>query len=165
VHLGVTQSTPLKRALLIVIALLGWLGIVRQLWVSARLSMHHGHSAWHGIVQARGFPGHPGTLAAAAVYIVVVGLIYALFLSALWAPTGLHQLADAILHSLIPVLYLLWWPLHAPKQGLPLSLHRPQEPRSRTGAAPYRAAARAGLGGLGIAAVTLARSCDARTGA
>jgi uncharacterized protein YacL len=138
----VTQSIPLNRAFLIVIALLGWLGIVLQLLVSARLSMHQGHSAWHGIVQAlcyftvltnilvtliatrlawwgaRGFLGRPATLAAAAIYIVVVGLIYALLLSALWAPTGLHKLADAILHSLIPVLYVLWWLLYAPKQGL-----------------------------------------------
>jgi hypothetical protein len=138
----VPQSAPLNRAFLIVIALLGWLGIVLQLWVSARLAMHHGDSPWHGIVQALcyftvltnilvtliatrlawsgpgGLLGRPGTLAAAAVYIVVVGLIYALLLSSLWAPTGLHKLADAILHSLIPVLFLLWWLLYAPKQGL-----------------------------------------------
>jgi hypothetical protein len=138
----VTHSTPLDRAFLILIALLGWLGIVLQLWVSARLSMHQGHPAWHGIVQAlcyftvltnilvtliatrlawcgaRGFLGRPGILAAAAVYIVIVGLIYALLLSALWAPTGLHKLADAILHALIPLLYFLWWLLYAPKQGL-----------------------------------------------
>lgn len=137
-----TQSAPLNRAFLIVIALLGWLGIVLQLWVSARLSMHNGHSVWHGIVQAlcyftvltnilvtlivtrlawvgpRGFLARPGTLAAAAVYIVVVGLIYALLLNALWAPSGLHKLADAILHSLIPVLFVLWWLLYAPKKGL-----------------------------------------------
>jgi hypothetical protein len=138
----VPQSAPLNRAFLIVIALLGWLGIVLQLWVSARLAMQHGYSPWHGIVQALcyftvltnilvtliatrltwsgpgGWLGRPGTLAAAAVYIVVVGLIYALLLRSLWAPTGLHKLADAILHSLIPVLFLLWWLLYAPKQGL-----------------------------------------------
>jgi hypothetical protein len=131
-----TQSAPLNRALLIVVALLGWLGILLQLWV------FNGHSAWAGIVQAlcyftvltnilvtliathlawsgaRGFFGRAGTLAAAAVYIAVVGLIYALVLSSLWAPTGLHKLADAILHSLIPVLYVLWWLLYAPKKGL-----------------------------------------------
>jgi hypothetical protein len=48
----VTQSAPLNRAFLTVVALLGWLGIVLQLWVSARPSMHNGHSVWHGIVQA-----------------------------------------------------------------------------------------------------------------
>jgi hypothetical protein len=66
----------------------------------------------------RGILGRAGTLAAAAVYIVVVGLIYALLLRSLWAPTGLHKLADAILHALIPVLFVLWWLLYAPKQGL-----------------------------------------------
>jgi len=139
----VPQFSPLNRAFLILIALLGWLGIVLQLWVSARLAMHHGNSPWHGIVQAlcyftvltnilvtliatrltwsapgRGLLGRPGTLAAAAVYIVVVGLIYALLLRSLWAPGGLQKLADAILHTLLPPLFVLWWLLYAPKQGL-----------------------------------------------
>jgi hypothetical protein len=139
----VLQFSPLNRALLILIALVGWLGIVLQLWVSARLAMHHGHSPWHGIVQAlcyftvltnilvtliatrltwsapgHGLLGRPGTLAAAAVYIVVVGLIYALLLRSLWAPSGLQRLADALLHTLLPVLFVLWWLLYAPTQGL-----------------------------------------------
>jgi hypothetical protein len=139
----VPQFSPLNRAFLILIALLGWLGIVLQLWVSARLAMHQGNSPWHGIVQAlcyftvltnilvtliatrltwsapgRGLLGRPGTLAAAAVYIVVVGLIYALLLRSLWAPSGLQKLADAILHTLLPVLFVLWWLRYAPKQGL-----------------------------------------------
>ncbi len=213
-HLPVTQATPLNRAFLIVIALLGWLGIVLQVLVSARLSMHQGHSAWHGIVQAlcyftvlsnilvtliatrlaccgaRGFLGRPGTLAAAAVYIVVVGLIYALLLSALWAPTGLHKLADAILHSFIPVLYLLWWLLYAPKEGLrwsqPLSwlayplaygaasvvvgtltgkyLYPFADPRNLAAAQALRNAALLLLlfWGLGIVALTVARFRGAR---
>ncbi len=41
-----------------------------------------------------------------------------MLLRSLWAPTGLHKLADAILHSLIPVLFVSWWLLYAPKQGL-----------------------------------------------
>ena len=136
------RSTPFSRAFLIVIALLGWLGIVLQLWVSVHLAIRNGHSPWHGIVQAlcyftvltnilvtliatrlvvsgpRGRLARPGTLAAAAVYILVVGLIYALLLRSLWAPTGLHQLADQILHSVMPVFFVLWWLLYAPKQGL-----------------------------------------------
>lgn len=65
-----------------------------------------------------GLLGRPGTLGSAAVYIVVVGPIYALLLRSLWAPTGLQKLADAILHTLLPVLFVLWWLLYAPKQGL-----------------------------------------------
>jgi hypothetical protein len=49
---------------------------------------------------------------------VVVGLIYALLLRSLWAPSGLQKLADAILHTLLPVLFVLWWLRYAPKQGL-----------------------------------------------
>ena len=46
----VPQFSPLNRAFLILIALLGWLGIVLQLWVSARLAMQQGDSPWHGII-------------------------------------------------------------------------------------------------------------------
>jgi hypothetical protein len=212
----VPQSAPLNRAFLILIALLGWLGIVLQLWVSARLAMHHGDSPWHGIVQALcyftvltnilvtliatrlawsgpgGVLGRPGTLAAAAVYIVVVGLIYALLLRSLWAPTGLHKLADAILHSLIPVLFVLWWLRYAPKEGL-----RWSEPvrwlgyplvyfgfsvvlGTLTGRYLYPFADLGSLGaarvlrnaalllllfwGLGMATITLARRCRTRAG-
>jgi hypothetical protein len=46
----VPQFSPLNRAFLMLIALLGWLGIVLQLWVSARLAMQQGDSPWHGII-------------------------------------------------------------------------------------------------------------------
>ena len=66
---------------------------------------------------ARSFLSRPGTLAAGAVYIGVVGIIYSLVLRALWAPSGLHKAEDVILHDLIPVLYPLWWLWFAPKGG------------------------------------------------
>ena len=47
-NLTVTRPAPLERAFLIVIGLLGWLGIVLQLWVSAHLAMRNGHSAMAG---------------------------------------------------------------------------------------------------------------------
>ena len=49
---------------------------------------------------------------------VYIGLIYALLLRTLWAPTGLHKIADAILHDLVPLAYTLWWIGFAPKGGL-----------------------------------------------
>jgi hypothetical protein len=132
----------LSRSFLIIIALAGWAGLVLQLLVAVR-SGGNSVPAWHSLlgalsyftvltnlwvtvlvsarvarVSARNFLSRPGTLAAGAVYIVVVGIIYSLVLRTLWAPSGIHKAADMILHDLMPVLYLLWWLLFAPKGGL-----------------------------------------------
>jgi hypothetical protein len=48
----------------------------------------------------------------------VVGLIYSLLLRSLWAPSGLHKVADAILHDLVPIVYTIWWVGFAAKGGL-----------------------------------------------
>lgn len=49
------------------------------------------------------------TLTAITVYIVVVGLIYNVILRFLWKPEGLQMIVDELLHSVIPVLFLLYW--------------------------------------------------------
>lgn len=58
------------------------------------------------------------TLTAVTVYILVVGLIYNLILRVLWKPEGLQLIVNELLHSVIPVLFLLYWLLHAPKNKL-----------------------------------------------
>src|SRR4029077_3608006 len=129
------------RSLLLLIAILGWLGLVLQIIVSARLNASGGGSPLAGVLDAlcfftvltnlltaivatvgvtgeQGFFASSGTRAATAVYIFVVGLIYTLLLRTLWAPTGLHKIADAILHDLVPLAYTLCWVAFAPKDGL-----------------------------------------------
>jgi hypothetical protein len=133
----------LSRSFLVVIALAGWAGLVLQLIVSVRAGHANGVAAWRSALlalsyftvltnllvtvlvsariarlSARRILSRPGVLAAAAVYIVVVGIIYSVLLRTLWAPSGIHKAADVILHDLMPVLYLLWWLLFAPKGGL-----------------------------------------------
>lgn len=134
------QGRP-ARTLLLLVAILGWLGLVLQLVVSARLASSAGRSPFAGMVDAlcyftvltnllvalvatvtlaggRGFLASRGVLAATALYIFVVGLIYSLLLRSLWAPTGLHRMSDALLHDLVPLLYVIWWLSCAPKGGL-----------------------------------------------
>jgi len=129
------------RTLLGLTALLAWMGLVLQLLVSARLAAGSGRSPFAGVLDAlcyftvltnlltgivatvgviggRGFFAASGTRAAIAVYIFVVGLIYTLLLRTLWAPTGLHKIADALLHDLVPLTYTLWWAGFAPKTAL-----------------------------------------------
>jgi hypothetical protein len=58
------------------------------------------------------------TQAAVAVYILVVGIVYNAVLRFLWAPAGAQRLVDELLHTVIPVWYLLYWVFSAPKNGL-----------------------------------------------
>lgn len=58
------------------------------------------------------------TIAAIAVYITVVGLVYNVILRFLWNPKGFQLLIDELLHSVMPVLFILFWILFVPKAGL-----------------------------------------------
>ncbi|UEG50173.1 Pr6Pr family membrane protein [Ferruginibacter lapsinanis] len=49
------------------------------------------------------------TFAAVTVYIFVVGLVYNVILRFLWNPQGLQRIVDELLHSVIPVMFLLYW--------------------------------------------------------
>ncbi|WP_426065059.1 Pr6Pr family membrane protein [Flavobacterium sp. DSP2-3-1] len=57
-------------------------------------------------------------LNAITIYIFVVGLLYNLILRQIWSPVGLQRLADELLHVVIPLLFILYWYLFAPKDGL-----------------------------------------------
>lgn len=57
----------------------------------------------------------PGTLTAVTVYITVVGLIYQIVLRQTWDPTGLQKIVDELLHSIIPVMVIVFWYLYENK--------------------------------------------------
>lgn len=54
-------------------------------------------------------------LTAITVYITIVGLIYAVILKGLWQPQGLFKLADFLLHTLSPILFVVFWLVFLPK--------------------------------------------------
>jgi hypothetical protein len=58
------------------------------------------------------------TQAALTVYILTVGIIYYLLLRNIWKPQGWHFIADATLHYAMPFLYLIYWLLFIPKGKL-----------------------------------------------
>jgi hypothetical protein len=55
---------------------------------------------------------------AIALYITIVGLVYNLVLRSLWHPEGLSKLADELLHSVNPVLFVVYWLIYVPKANL-----------------------------------------------
>jgi hypothetical protein len=57
----------------------------------------------------------PGTLTAITVYITIVGLVYQIILRPLWQPTGLQKIVDELLHTLIPIIVIIYWYLYEKK--------------------------------------------------
>ncbi len=57
-------------------------------------------------------------LTSIAVYITVVGVIYSLLLRQLWHPEGWFKLADELLHTINPLLFIIYWLAFVPKAGL-----------------------------------------------
>lgn len=60
----------------------------------------------------------PKNISAITLYILIVGIVYNLILRFLWAPIGFQKLADELLHSVIPILVLLFWLLFVDKKVL-----------------------------------------------
>ncbi len=57
-------------------------------------------------------------ISAVAVYITMVGVVYALLLRDLWAPEGQQAVTDALLHTVVPILYVGYWLACVPKGTL-----------------------------------------------
>ncbi|HZK64899.1 MAG TPA: Pr6Pr family membrane protein [Puia sp.] len=58
------------------------------------------------------------TLTAITTYIILVSIVYNVVLRFLWNPQGLQKLVDELLHTVNPLLFLLFWILFVPKSGL-----------------------------------------------
>jgi hypothetical protein len=68
--------------------------------------------------QAEQFLTRPSVKSALVVYIIIVGVVYAVLLRNLWHPHGLQRLADVVLHDAIPFLYAFYWLAFLPKGSL-----------------------------------------------
>jgi len=54
----------------------------------------------------------PGILTAITVYIIIVGLVYQLVLRQVWDPQGLQMIVDELLHTVIPILVIIFWSIY-----------------------------------------------------
>lgn len=64
------------------------------------------------------FFARPSTVTALTVFIAVVGIVYNVILRFLWSPQGLQFIVDELLHSVMPVLFIVYWFIFVPKQSL-----------------------------------------------
>jgi hypothetical protein len=137
------SGSPTGRPFAGALALIAWIAVALQIFLVVRVVTSEGRPFIDGVVNTlsyftvltnllvalvttatfmrgvnAGFLTRPGTMTATAVYILVVGLIYALLLRSLWEPTGLQRVADEALHVATPVLYVLYWLVFVPKGSL-----------------------------------------------
>lgn len=57
----------------------------------------------------------PGILSAVTVYIFMVGIVYQVLLRHIWQPKGLQLIVDELLHTINPLLVILYWYLYEEK--------------------------------------------------
>jgi len=63
-------------------------------------------------------PHKLGLITAITIYITIVGLVYQFVLRHTWSPTGMQQVVDEILHSVNPLLVIVYWYLNCKKEIL-----------------------------------------------
>ncbi|TKK66397.1 hypothetical protein FC093_17650 [Ilyomonas limi] len=64
------------------------------------------------------FCAKPATITAITLYIIVVGLVYNIILRSLYHPQGWGKVADEIVHSAVPLLYVIYWLTFATKGSI-----------------------------------------------
>jgi hypothetical protein len=127
------------------IAIIGWLALLLQFYLAINKYLSMGRSMAGSVIQLLSyftiltnllvalsltviliqprsglgaFFAKPSVSTSIAVYITVVGLVYNLVLRPLWKPEGLDQIADELLHSVIPLMYIIYWLILVPKGSL-----------------------------------------------
>jgi len=60
----------------------------------------------------------PGTLTAVTVFITIVGIVYQVLLRHTWEPKGAQKVVDELLHTVIPILVILFWFLYEQKETI-----------------------------------------------
>jgi len=136
------QNPMLQRLVLILLCCCGWFAVITQLvlllqttdepltealtrfisYFTIETNLLLAIAFSFLLLAPRSTPGSffsKGTIQTAlTVYIFMVGLIYNTILRFLWSPTGLQQVVDELLHSVIPILAIIYWVLFTPKDEL-----------------------------------------------
>jgi hypothetical protein len=126
------------RIFLVILGMLAWFALAAQLYiiiryrngsVGATLVQYFSYYtiltnimvAWVCTVlfiRKQDTPKKQKILTAILVYILTVGFTYNTILRSLWKPEGLQLMADNLLHTVIPILYLVFWIMFVKKHSL-----------------------------------------------
>ncbi len=133
------STSPAKKNIFIAVgALLGWFAVALQLYL---IIVNNSFSAAEALARFFTFftiltnilvalsltmiligPDNfiftrPGSQPAIAAYITVVGIVYNIILRSLWAPQGWQLIVNELLHSVIPVYFIVYWLIFSPKSA------------------------------------------------
>lgn len=140
-------STNFAKPLRISFALIGWLSVALQLYLSINLAIANGKTIFTGVIifisfftiltnilvclvlsfssptsksssLFAKFFSNPLVASGSAVSIAMVGIIYHMLLRNIWNPQGLQLIADMSLHYLMPTLFIIYWALFVHKASL-----------------------------------------------
>ena len=136
-----------SRLALGLVAVIAWLGVLLQLYLSLHMALGNGKSLVAGFVAFFGYftvltnifvalastsPvifgrsrvgrwfGTGMMLGCATTAIVLVGTVYHVLLRDLWDPEGLQWVADVTLHYGVPITLFVYWICFPPSQRLPI---------------------------------------------
>jgi hypothetical protein len=136
------QSSSFTKMFLALMVIIGWFALIAQFYINANLKANplpemivryfSYFTIQTNIIVAvcytvlllkpgsrwGNFFSRQQTLAAITVYILIVGLIYNTILRFTWSPEGLQRIVDELLHSVIPVLALIYWIVFTSKNQL-----------------------------------------------
>jgi len=135
------ELTPAARRYTTVTALAGWFALIAQLYlilanrvVSVPETIVRYFSFYtiltNGLIAVSmtvlsfgggrlyGFFSRLKVQAALTVYIIVVGAVYNVILRFLWEPRGLQLVVDELLHTVIPMMVVIFWLWRIPRGNL-----------------------------------------------
>jgi hypothetical protein len=139
------STSKLSYTVLILLMILIWFSLVLQFYISIPAYIHNGRSLPGTLVQLFSYFTIQTNLLAGlclgalllkpsttlhrffsrgyvftgiVLYITIVGLVYNIILRSLWHPTGLFRVADELLHSVNPLLFVTYWLIFVPKERL-----------------------------------------------
>lgn len=127
-----------NRALARALAIVGWIGLLLQLYLSIRTQLLQGRSAAFGVLMYLGYftiltnglctllatayalgrPLRPAVMTSAALSILMVSSLYFLLLRDQWNPQGLQMLVNVLMHYLVPPAFAWWWWRVVPSDSL-----------------------------------------------
>ena len=126
----------MKKRFALILALIGWFALIGQFWLSIENRVTNIPEAvarfftyftiLTNIIVAVYFTGlyfskrenlgllhKPGMLTAITLYIFMVGMVYQVALRHVWKPQGMQWVVNELLHTIIPLLVLVYWYLYA----------------------------------------------------
>jgi hypothetical protein len=142
---GMKGTYPKSKNVVIALAALAWFSVLLQLNITLHSAMHNGLGLATGIVNFLGyftiltnlvvgialtmplvapastvgrFFSRSDVTAGVAASMAFVGLAYHFLLRKTWNPQGLQLMADALLHYVMPALFLIYWWFNFPKGAL-----------------------------------------------